>query len=663
MKSKFSHLLSPYTIAGKTFKNRILAAPHGTLHENDGGYMHQDYLDYCQVLIDGGVARISTLDNPVDPVYGGRGGARRFRFFDDPLSVDLLESVKQYNRMAHAAGVLTMIELSHGGKSNGAEPGYEHMMTADCALAVSPEPPGPKMEPMPGMPPMIELPLRVMEEQDIENIANQFAYCAKAVKDCGCDGVVVHGGHGQLFTQFLSSTSNRRTDKFGGSPENRARAPIMILQRIRDVCGVDFIIELRVSAVSEGEMEISLDETVEFAKMVDGLVDIFHVSSSVGTIPTSAYPSGLNVEYAAEIKKHVKMAVAVVGAINDPEMAEKIISEGKADFICSGRQLHLSDPRWPRKVMEGQPEMINTCLRCATGCTGDFLCRVNPVVQMKLHTDLETKPAVTPRKVVVIGGGIAGMKAAETAALRGHDVVLFEKSSTLGGVCRFADWDESKTDTKLFKDNMAARMKTLGVDVRLSIAATPELVAAEEPFAVIAALGAKQVTAVKGSAMNAMGAYSPNADSGGTVVVIGGGLTGVETALHLKRCGNDVVLIEAENRLLPTLLPEDMADFFKKSKPGGHYNPMELLGQLNDTGIVTRVNCKAEEVIKNGVVLADGEVIPCQKAVIATGVQPLTEQAEKFRGISPLFFNIGDSYEPGTIREAVFSGYRAAMSI
>lgn len=661
MKSQFSHLLSPYTIAGKTFKNRILAAPHGTLHENEDGYMHQDYLDYCQVLMDGGVARISTLDNPVDPVYGGRGGARRFRFYDDPISVNLLESVQQYNRMAHARGVLTMIELSHGGKSNGAEPGYEHMMTADCALAVSPDPPGPKMEPMPGMPPMIELPLRVMEDGDIEDIADQFAFCAKAVKDCGCDGVVVHGGHGQLFTQFLSATSNRRTDKFGGSLENRARAPMMILQRIRDVCGADFIIELRVSAISEGEMEITPDETIAFAKMVDGLVDIFHVSSSIGTIPTSAYPSGLNVQYAAEIKKHVKMAVAVVGAINDPEMAERIIAEGKADFVCSGRQLHLSDPQWPRKVMEGQPEMINTCLRCATGCTGDFLCRVNPVVQMKLHTDLEVKPAVTSRKVVVIGGGIAGMKAAETAAKRGHRVVLFEKSSTLGGVCRFADWDESKTDTKLFKDNMAARMKTLGVDLRMSTTATPDLVAAEEPFAVIAALGAKQVTEVKGNAMNAMGAYCLNADFNGTVVVIGGGLTGVETALHLRRKGNSVILIEAENRLLPSLLPEDIADFFKKSKPGGHYNPMELLGILEQNGIATRVNCKAVEVTNDGVVLDSGELIPCEKAVIATGVRSLTQQAEAFRGISPLFFNIGDSYEPGTIREAVFSGHWAAM--
>ncbi len=660
MTTEFTNLLSPYTIGTKTFKNRILAAPHGTLHENDGGYMHQDYLDYCQVLMDGGVARISTLDNPVDPVYGGRGGARRFSFFDEPMSVDLLESVKQYNRMAHARGVLTMIELSHGGKSNGAEPGYEHMMTADCALAVSADPPGPKMEPVPGMPPMIELPQRVMTRQDIEDIADQFARCAANVKECGCDGVVVHGGHGQLFTQFLSATSNRRTDEFGGSLENRARAPMMILRRIRQRCGDDFIIELRVSAISQGDMEITLDETIEFAKMVDGLVDIFHVSSSVGTIPTSAYHSGLNVEYAAEIKKHVNMAVAVVGAINDPQMAEDIIAQGKADFVCSGRQLHLSDPHWPRKVMEGHPEMINTCLRCSTGCTGDFLCRVNPVVQLKLPTDLEVRPSTRPCKVVVIGGGIAGMKAAETAALRGHRVVLFEKSSTLGGTCRFADWDESKTDTKLFRDNMAARMETLGVDVRLSTAATPELVAAEEPDAVIAALGAKQTTEVGGKAMNAMGAYGPGEISG-RVVLIGGGLTGVETALHLRRKGCQVTILEKENRLLSGLLPEDMADFFKKSKPGGHYNPMEVIGLLQQNGVNIITGCKAVEITEEGVVAEDGRVIPCDRAVTATGVQPLTEQAEKFRGIAPLFFNVGDSYEAGTIREAVFSGYWAAM--
>ena len=676
--NRFSHLLSSYRIGSHVFKNRILAAPTGTLHENEGGYPRQDYLDYCKVLVDGGVARLSTLDNPVDPFFGGRGGARRFHFYEEP-SAQMIEAFEEYNRMAHAQGVLTMVELSHLGRDNMGEPGYDELMVSDTALCVSEDIPrarepgglggldGPGgLVDMPSGGPKFCTQKRVMTEQDILDIADQFAHCARNVQRLGCDGVLVHGGHGQLFTQFLSAGSNHRMDQYGGSLENRMRAPILILRRIREVCGPEFLLELRVSAVSGGDMPVSLDETIAFAKAVDGLVDIFHVSTSLGTISTSAeYPPGLNVAYAAEIKKHVSMAVAVVGGINDPAMAEEIIAQDKADFICSGRQLHLADPFWPRKLQENRPEFINNCLRCATGCNGDFLCAVNPVKQTKLCTEFTIRRTNAPRKVVVVGGGIGGMKAAETAALRGHQVVLFERSSTLGGALRFADWDESKRETKQYRENMARRLKTLGVDVRLNTVATPEQVSAEEPFAVIAAMGARQVSTVSGTARNALSVYGPDCNLGCRIILVGAGLTGVETALYLNAQDptREILLLERENRVLPSIIADGSSGFMNKTKPGGHYNPSKLVELLAQRGIETRCSAKAEQVTRYCVKLGSGEALACDTVILATGVQPLTEQAEQFRDCAPLFFNVGDSYQPGTIRDAVYSGYFAARSI
>ena len=675
MTSQFPHLLSPYRIGSHVFKNRILAAPTGTLHKNPEGYMHRDYLDYCRVLIEGGAARISTLDNPVDPVYGGRGGARRFWLYQDPLSQDLIDSFEEYNRMAHACGVLTMPELSHQGKGNMGEPGYDELMTTDTALVVSPEEPGrsPRGTGGPGtfggMPPggpKMCTKTRTITPWDIETIAGQFASCARALQKLGCDGVIIHGGHGQLFTQFLSTGTNRRTDQYGGSLDDRMRAPLQILREVRKACGPDFLIELRVSAVSEGEMPIRLEETVELAKAVDGLVDIFHVSSSCGTISTSAeYPVGLNAAYAAEIKKHVtKTAVAVVGAINDPTLAEEIIASGKADFVCSGRQLHLSDPHWPKKLMEGRPEMIDNCLRCSTGCNGDFLCAVNPVRQSALPTELAIHPAERPKKVVVIGAGPAGMKAAEIAARRGHHVILMEKASVPGGTLRFADADPTKTETALFRDSLARRIVALGVDLRLSTTATPALVAAESPDAVIAALGARQNSAVPGADRNAMAAYGAPLP-GNRIAVIGAGLTGVETALHLKRQNpqREVLLIEKENRALPALIGDGGSDFLQKTRPGGHYNPSELVRLLKEENITVLLCAEVSSVTEHGVLLQNGGLIPCDTAITATGVTPLTDPAESFRGIAPLFYNVGDSAIPGTIRDAVYAAYRAAMSL
>ncbi|MBE6992561.1 MAG: FAD-dependent oxidoreductase [Ruminococcaceae bacterium] len=700
---KYPHLFSPVTIRGKTFKNRILVAPMGIEEDDNGGAMTQRGIEFYEDVAAGGCARVCSGENDVSPGTAVRG---MYHFYVDVSAPDFKESIQAYADACHRHGALAFTSFNHMGI-------YMRAMGGEMPGGPGGEGPG---GPGGGMP-MFQMPKRAdgtpyempkevkgpsamticephdgitkydfrapsndgkivgeFTETDLEQIADDYAHCALVCKQCGLDGMIIHGGHGFLFGQFVAKRTNKRTDQYGGSAENRARFPIMCLQRIRDAVGDDFIVELRfsgeenINAISKREYlkdTLTLDDTIAFFKEVDkhpGLLDIAHISGGVHVVPAlntrvtanSYWPMAMNVECAAAVKKEVKnFHVAVVGSLADPALCEEIIASGKADFVVMARQLLIADPEFPNKAQAGLDDEINNCLRCVS-CRSNGYCSVNPVDWMiDDRSTLHISPADEKKKVAVIGGGIGGLKAAEVAAKRGHRVVLFEKENRLGGILRYAETDCHKQDIHRWLGHMINRVKSLGVDIQLGVEADAERVKSENADAVIVAMGGKpKKLPVAGGekAVDSLTAYLEPEKVGETVAVIGGGLTGCEAAIHWQGLGKRVTLISRSAELMPRV-------------KGDGQNVNTHLITLHELGVKQIKGVACKEVTDTGVVLEDGTFVEAATVINAAGMSGNAAAAEEFRSCAPKMYIIGDCREAGLITDAVRAAYEAAMEI
>ncbi|MBW1913052.1 MAG: FAD-dependent oxidoreductase, partial [Deltaproteobacteria bacterium] len=380
------------------------------------------------------------------------------------------------------------------------------------------------------------------------------------LKRAGFDMTMLHGGHGWLLAQFLSPFSNKRTDAYGGSLENRARFPLKVIERIREQCGPSFAIDYRMSGDELVHGGLTREEAVQFAKLIEDKVDCIHVSAGMmaepATIPyfhpPTYLPHGPNVHLAENIRNAVNIPVTCVGAITDPEMAERILIEGKADLVAMARAL-IADPELPSKSYNGKRKEIIPCTRCldCLGRVAVFLpirCAVNPVVGRETECG-EIRLAIQKRKVLIVGGGPAGMEAGIVAALRGHQVTLYEKEEQLGGNLALAAIPPFKEDMKRFLDYLVGRVNELPIDVKAATEATAETVKAESPDVIVVAAGAVPLIP------DIPGANSPNTvwsgdilagkvQPGEDIIVAGGGLVGCEIALFLAQQGKKVSIIE-----------------------------------------------------------------------------------------------------------------------
>lgn len=688
---KYKNLFSPITIRGKTFKNRILVAPMGTEDEAAGGYISEACAYFYERVAKGGAARVCTVEAPIN--YG-TANRNCLTFFDDVPSMGFRRNMSLFSDLCHRHGSLAFTSFTHNGIYMHPEvrlfkgPIPKDAEGNDKPVDMSGKFYGPSEmelhEPWDGIT-VGSMPtggfdgrhICAYTRDQLEQIAEDYAHCAAVAKSVGMDGCIIHAGHGFLFSQFVSRRTNMRTDEFGGSMENRARFPVMCLERIRGAVGEDFIIELRfsgeehISPLTERRFlddTITIEETVEFFKELDkhlGLVDIAHISGGMHCVPVyntriisnSFFPPAHNVENAAKVKAAVKnMAVGVVGALGDPEVCEDIIASGKADFVIMARPLLIADTDLPVKAQRGEDEDINNCLRCS-GCRNTGSCSVNPLGPFEPGSFYTLGKAVIPRRVAIVGGGIAGLKAAETAAKRGHSVVLFEKDKCLGGILRYTDNDKFKTEVRRFRDNMIKRVQKLGVDIRLGVEATPELVKAEEPFAVIAAVGGKfRALDIPGAGdanvLSSVECYTTPEKLSQHIAVIGGGLTGVECAVHLGSLGKEVTLISRSERLA-------------KNIREGNINTQLLL--LDEYGVTILRGCACRSIADGQLTAecADGSAVTIAADTIinATGLDSGTDLAESFRYCAPLFFPIGDCTGPSFIGKAVRDGYFAAMDI
>jgi 2,4-dienoyl-CoA reductase-like NADH-dependent reductase (Old Yellow Enzyme family)/thioredoxin reductase len=507
-----------------------------------------------------------------------------------------------------------------------------------------------------------EMPVDVILET-IETFGNAAAWAKK----CGFGMVMIHGGHGWLFSQFISSRINARKDEWGGSLENRMRLPLAVVENIRKKAGADFPIEFRMSGSECDPNGYDIDEGIAIAEMLDGKVDLIHVSAGNHEVPESFFithptmflPDGCNVKYAAEIKKHVKTPVATVGALAEPALMEEIIASGQADVVEIARGL-LADPYLPWKARTGREDEIILCTRCLT-CfsnrqnTRHFSCAINPVLGNESDLRLEI-PAAEKKKVLVVGGGIAGMQAALTAVERGHDVILCEKTDRLGGVLRCEEKVPFKKKLGDYLDTQVRVISRARIDVRLNTEVTPELAREIDPDVIIAALGSRpikpDIPGIDGAnVMGAVEAYESTDKCGKKVAVLGGGLVGIELGIYLRQLGRDVTIVE--------MLPELNAG----------ENPMHGMSlgfQIKDNDIQTAFSTKAVEINEEGVICEGMEaqkLFEADTVIYAVGQSPLWEETDELRFCAQEFHQIGDCLVPKNIHAATSLAFHIARDI
>lgn len=647
MKNKYyPHLASPITINNLTFKNRILGAPMSNPELDSDCNMRKEEIAFHENRARGGLAGVAIGLGIVDAI--GRSHTKEVKLYD----VMSLPSLKEAANAMHRHNCNAVMELAHGGKFANAR---GHGSAEGVNIGPNDEINGEGH------------PVRSMTEEDIYRVADCFGQAAKLVKEAGFDMVLIHGGHGWLLGQFSSPAMNHRTDRWGGSLENRMRFSLLVIEKVREAVGPDFPIEFRMSGAEFTKGGYGIEEGIEMAKAIDGKVDIIHVSAGVHEDPevfVRTHPSmfiehGCNVYLAAEIKKHVKTPVATLGGLNDPDMMEEIIATGKADIIEIARQ-SICDPYFPEKAFSGNKDDITRCCRCFT-CFYNYLtnrtfcCAFNPVV----GNELEHKhafPPTTPKKVIVVGGGPGGMEAAITAAGRGHSVTLYEKNSRLGGQLLFEQYIPFKQDMYNFVKVLEGRLAKSGVDVRLNTELTAEQAAAENADVIITAIGAKPIVPpIPGidneKVVGLTALHQPEPALGQKVVILGGGLVGSECAIYLDGLGKDVTIVE-------------MKDDWAADSYFMHKNAMKIY--MRDSNIKIHVNTTAKAISDKGLVCQtpEGElVIPADNILLAAGMRADRKAAESFYNAAPRVFETGDCIKAGRVVEAVTTGYYRAIDI
>ncbi len=650
MQRQYPHLSAPITLGRTTFRNRMFSAPMGGTDIGNDGTIGPKSTAFYELRAKGGAGAVTVSECMVHPT----DGSHAYR-----LDESILNSLACATYTADAIrrhGAMPSLELSHSGQFAGT---YMTDKSKQHGLA--------QWGPCDGVRPD-GVPVRALTHEMIDEIVASYGHVAGLAKRAGFEMLMVHGGHGWLINQFLSPLFNHRTDEYGGSLENRCRFAIEVLKSIREAVGPFFPIEFRLSGSEFVDDGYGLEEGIRIAQQIEPYIDLLHVSAGTYqktfgiTHPSMFEEHGRNVFLAAEIKKHVKVPVATIGGLNDPDQMEEIIASGKADVVYMGRAL-LADPFLPRKVTENRTDEIVRCLRCFTcmaerAATSTRRCTVNPLIGREMEGD-EVIPVAPERrkKVVVAGGGPGGLYAAWTAARRGHDVVLMEKEDELGGVLKSEQALPFKHEMYELTGTYELFCRQAGVDIRLGYEATKESVEAEGADALIVAVGSTPlvppIPGLDGPNVVVVNDYYLKKEQvGDTVVVMGGGLAGCECAVHLAQEGKQVALVEMRDALSPDA--------------NVRHRPL-LLAQIAKLGIDVRLEHKALSVSAEGVtcetpdgeeVLVEGESIIC-----ALGQRSNTAAVAELADAAPFVRVIGDAARVATITQAVYQGYHAALDI
>lgn len=645
----YAHLFQPLRLGRTVLKNRIEAAPVSVANLTPQAHFTPDNIAIFERKAKGGAAIVNMGEARIDLKTGI--SHLLCLALDDPEVMPSLilatDAIRRHN-------AIPAIEILHpGGRAN---PEYY-----DGPIWAPSDAPG-----------HLGKDYTALDEKTIDYIVNCFANAAEMAWLGGVEMVMIHGGHGWLLHEFLSPLNNHRTDKFGGSLENRARISLMVVDAIRRRCP-ELLIEFRLSGSELVEGGLAIDDQVEFAKLLDGKVDLIHVTAGTfhypetnqHMVPSMFHPFGVNVEFAAAIKKAVKTPVAVVGGLDEPELMEQVLAEGKADIIAVGRSI-IADAQMPGKLRGGRADDVTPCIRCNHCISESFVpyvkyssrltrCSVNPVAGRE-YTEKDVCPALIPKKVLVIGGGPAGMEAAITLADRGHQVILAEKSGRLGGAIRFAGHVSFKSKLDQLMQVLIRRVERRKITVMLNTGMTPELARSLRPDAIVCAIGADPIVPpVPGVdleiAVSAVGMHEHMEEIGQNVVILGGGLVGCEESILLGELGKKVTVLEMKPELC-------------RDAPFLHHEAVLL--EMERLGITARTGMRCTGILPDGVTAEqDGKEIklPADTVIIAAGLAPKLDEAEAFRSCAPEFWKIGDCRQARNVRLAIHEGYDAGSYI
>jgi 2,4-dienoyl-CoA reductase-like NADH-dependent reductase (Old Yellow Enzyme family)/thioredoxin reductase len=652
---KYPNLFKPIEIGGTLFKNRIFSAPTGHPDVTLDGNFTEDAITYYERKAQGGAAAITLGEAIVDSKYGKRHPYQ--------VSLDNHKVLHNLSRLADSVnrhGAVISMELQHSGMH--ATPGIITPGVCTAADVVY----GPSDYMHNGVQ------VREMPEEIILEIIEKFAKAAAFVKECGFGMVTVHAGHGWLINQFLTPRVNNRTDKWGGSAENRARIAVEICDAIHRLCGNNFPVEMRISGSEVIEGGYGVDEGVRIAQAIEGHADIIHVSVGCGIGLPTAYrdlsithpcmfkEDGVNVKYAAEIKKHVtKSPVATVGALSDPALMEEIIASGKADIVEMARGL-ICDPDLPNKARDGRDDEIVHCMRCFAcfsnlKARGGFWCALNPETSRE-RTFGRQLPPVKKQKVLVVGGGIGGMQAALTAAENGHEVILCEKSARLGGNIRCEENVPFKKHLRQYIEQRERMIAKAAIDLRLNTEVTPEYAKSVGADVIVAALGAQPIKpAIPGiDGKNVIGAelaYANPEKVGKTAVILGGGLAGMELAIYLDSLGKKACVVEMAEKFNPGL---------------NELHGASVRIKMQEDNIPAYFSTKATRIDDGGVwcQTPDGEkYFEAETVIYAVGQKPMTKETAALYDCAKHYYPLGDCVSPKTISEAVLVAKSVALDI
>ncbi|SHJ28420.1 oxidoreductase [Hespellia stercorisuis] len=654
----YQKLFESGTIGKLTVKNRLVMSPMGCGLANLDGTPSEDMLAFYEARAIGGAGLIIPEITRVNDVHGA-GLMRQLSVTKDSHIAPLATLAER----VHKHGTKIFIQLHHPGRETmsvliGGQP-VVSASAIPCKFT--------KQE------------TRALSTEEVKELIGQFVAGAGRVQKAGCDGVELHCAHGYLLQQFLSPYTNKREDEYGGSFENRLRIVTEIIAGIRNLCGPDFPIGVRLSVeefldkTGVSEDYIHIQDGVKIAMALEQAgIDFVDVScglyeTGMTCVEPVSYPQGWRRNLIKAVKDHVQIPVIGVSVIREPVVAEKFLEDGVEDFVSMGRTW-LADEAWGRKVQEGREKELRKCVSCLrcfeslseyNGAGLPFECSVNPRLAREYKFgDLvhDTKE----HKVVVVGGGPAGMCAAQTLAKRGEKVVLMDRKSELGGTVNLAKMPPLKDRMQWIADYYVGEFERLGVDTRLETEATIECVMAEKPDAVVVATGSASIIPESIPGVKADHVYTVEAVltgeaplEGRKVAVIGAGLTGLETAEYLGAKGNQVTIIDMLTAPAPNANQTNVGD---------------VCGRLAAQKAQYKLGYSLKEIKENGVVIEHMETkeivtIEADAVVLSLGFRPDQSLAEGLKEQGVTVKVIGSAVQDGVIAPATRAGFQVGREL